>query len=574
MKHLLILACALGALLPAQGRRGIEPKPAPGVAWHETRDLSRIVVKFAEGAPVRLRAGSFAGAVDLAAANALLAHARSVRRLFERDEAALDAERAALLAVPQHAAIDPPADLNNYFVVEAADAVTGRALLNAFNALAQVELAFPEHRRDIACDPGDIFPVTSDYSGSQTYRDAAPSGVDHLAGRTIPGGRGEALQVTDVESGWYLDHEDIPQLTAAALIGPNPLARDHGLAVIGELASEWDEFGMTGLADLVRVKVHSHQGLNWASSVNTAASNTPAGGVVVLEVQLTYTGGQICPMEVRQDVFDATRNATMAGKHVIAAAGNGNNNLDNAVFNRIFDRTFRDSGAVICGATDGGLLVRAGFSNYGSIVDANGWGYRVYTTGYGDLFNYPQTPNRQSYTATFSGTSSATPIVTGAAVSLLGIAREQLGRALGVGELRTLLRQNGTDVPNGQIGKRPDLRKLLQALGLPRGLEITREGRVGTVMDLRLTAPAGAPFVLAMALARGDVDLGPSGRLLLDPAGVYGLAYGTMPPAGTASLSFTFPNDLSLRRRTLFLQSGWLESQQLRLGNSVYNFVP
>lgn len=583
MKHAILLVCALGgALLPAQGRRGVEPKPDVDTVWHETRDLSRIVVKFAEGAPVRLRAGRFAGPVELGAANAVAAHARAVRRLFLRDEAELDAERAALLAElaarpAARPALDPPADLNNYFLVEAADAAEGRALLNAFNALWVVELAFPEHRATVPCDPGDIPPATPDLNSGQAYRDPAPSGVDHFASRTIPGGRGEAMQVTDVESGWFLDHEDIPQLTPAAVIGTNPLARDHGLSVIGELACEWDppgNGGMTGLCDLVAVKVHSHQSVNWASSVNTAAANTPVGGVVVLEVQLTYTGGQICPMEVRQDVFDATRNATLAGKHVIAAAGNGTQNLDAAVFNRIFDRTFRDSGSIVCGATDGGLLVRASFSNYGSIVDANGWGFRVHTTGYGDLFNHTSTPNRQSYTATFSGTSSATPIVTGAAVALLGIAKEQLGRRLGVGELRTLLQQHGTDVPNGVIGKRPDLRRLLGALGLPRGLELVREGNLGTTMTLQASAPAGAPYLLAMALDRGDVDLGAAGRLLLDPAGVYGLASGTMPAAGSVTLNFGFPNDLSLRRRSLFLQNAWIEGAQLRLSSSVYNYVP
>ena len=63
---------------------------------------------------------------------------------------------------------------------------------------------------------------------------------------------------------------------------------------------------------------------------------------------------------------------------------------------------------------------RLSFSTYGSRVDVQGWGHNVTTTGYGGLFTGGGDPN-QYYTATFNGTSSASPIVAGAAAALQGI---------------------------------------------------------------------------------------------------------------------------------------------------------
>jgi hypothetical protein len=228
-------------------------------------------------------------------------------------------------------------------------------------------------------------------------------------------------------------------------------------------------------------------------------------------------------MEGRQDVFDAVRNATLAGIHVVAAAGNGNQNLDNPVYGGLFDRNFRDSGAVICGATDAGQLVRASFSNHGSIVDANGWGYQVRTTGYGDLF-YPNNNLRQhvrqAYTATFSGTSSATPIVTSAAAATLGAAKLQLGQILTPAQLRTMLQTNGASVAT--IGRRPDVGALMHALGLPNGLVLQSEVQTGGTVTLQFTARPGQ-LAIVLADVAGAVSVLPFGRLLLDPATMVGV---------------------------------------------------
>src|SRR5690606_13166204 len=118
--------------------------------------------------------------------------------------------------------------------------------------------------------------------------------------------------------------------------------------------------------------------------------------------------------------------------------------------------------------TEGAQPERAAFSNYGSRIDTNGWGREVATTGYGTLFS-PNGDQRQQYTERYAGTSSATAIISGVAIGLSGVVRQQLGRALTPLELRGLLRSHGTAI-RGDIGTRPDVSAMLGALGLPDGL--------------------------------------------------------------------------------------------------------
>ncbi|MEV6324769.1 hypothetical protein AB0M45_26805 [Nocardia sp. NPDC051787] len=134
-----------------------------------------------------------------------------------------------------------------------------------------------------------------------------------------------------------------------------------------------------------------------------------------------------------------------------------------------------DSGAIIVGAgtpppgfhgrDHGPARSRLAFSNYGKRVDAQGWGLEVTTTGYGDLQG--GSDEDLWYTDVFSGTSSASPIVTGAVASYQGMSGAAAGRKT-PGEVRTRLRETGspqTDAParpaTQRIGTLPDLRSLL-----------------------------------------------------------------------------------------------------------------
>jgi hypothetical protein len=111
---------------------------------------------------------------------------------------------------------------------------------------------------------------------------------------------------------------------------------------------------------------------------------------------------------------------------------------------------------------------RLDFSNYGSIVDAQGWGREVTTCAYGDLQG--GTHEDEWYTDQFSGTSSASPIVVGALACLQGVARAN-GQLLTPANARAHLRATGSPqqaspaAPVTQrIGNRPDVRALIGRL--------------------------------------------------------------------------------------------------------------
>jgi subtilisin family serine protease len=210
-------------------------------------------------------------------------------------------------------------------------------------------------------------------------------------------------------------------------------------------------------------------GVAVADAIDVAAEQLRAGDVLLIELQSTGPRGRYIPVELWDDVFDAIRAATARGVVVIEAAGNGAEDLDHPIYGRAFDRTHRDSGAIFVGA--GGPpregyadRERLEFSNYGSRVDVQGWGRKVATLDYGDLQACAGADRH--YTGEFAGTSSASPIVAGAAVILEGVARAR-GYVLGADELRRLLRRTGTPQAGNlaePIGPRPDLARAFPEL--------------------------------------------------------------------------------------------------------------
>jgi subtilisin-like proprotein convertase family protein len=195
------------------------------------------------------------------------------------------------------------------------------------------------------------------------------------------------------------------------------------------------------------------------------------GDVMLLETQSNGPLG-LLPSEWNQDVFDAVSIATAAGITVVAAAGNGNVDLDDPAHGGLFNRAVRDSGAIIVGAgapPDTGQPDRSrlSFSTYGSRVDVQGWGSSVTTSGYGGLFTGGGDPN-QYYTSGFNGTSSASPIVASAAAALQGIRMASGAPPLDPTVVRQVLTDTGTPQQSGpfpgNIGPRPDLDAAVAAL--------------------------------------------------------------------------------------------------------------
>ena len=336
-----------------------------------------------------------------------------------------------------------------------------------------------------------------DFRADQGYRAASPGGVDADFAWKRLGGRGEGVKLIDIEGGWCLTHDDL-QPNEGVFAGtelPGALWRDHGTAVLGILAGSDNVAGVSGIAPAALKGAVSHGNLGASRAIEKASEHLHAGDIMLLEMheagpRFNFTRrddqrGYIA-MEWWPDIFLAIRRAVDRGIIVVEAAGNGGEDLDDPFYDsphphfpsqwRNPFRREHDSGAIIVGAGAppnerfGPDRSRLHFSNFGARVDCQGWGRSVVTAGYGDLFE--GSGEDQWFTSSFSGTSSATPIVAGAIACLQGIATHG-GRRLTPSQMRDLLhvtgalQQDGLSGPASQhIGRRPDLVALIQQASL------------------------------------------------------------------------------------------------------------
>ena len=276
--------------------------------------------------------------------------------------------------------------------------------------------------------------------------------------RSQYGSGGEDVTVIDVEGGWLWTHEDLPDPVVELGVQIDELYwRNHGTAVLSEIRGSDNGLGVTGIARNCSVGCSSIGAISTAGALAAAMDELQRGDLILIELHAPGPNadgnGQFgyVPMEYWPDIFDVIRLATARGIIVCEAAGNGYQNLDGPEYEGLFDRTIRDSGAIMCGATAAGDLYSADFSNNGTRVDLNGWGWYVTAAGYGDLQNGDET---EWYTDSFSGTSSASPIVTGAVASLQGMTSTVLDARLA----RDILNETGTAMVSGNlIGARPNL---------------------------------------------------------------------------------------------------------------------
>jgi hypothetical protein len=401
----------------------------------------------------------------------------------------------------------PAADLSIFYGVEApADRL--EALRSDLESQDLVESAYikpgaePAARlNDIAAARREPPPTTPDFTARQLYLLPAPGGVDALYAWTQAGGRGAGVRIIDIEGAWRFTHEDLAGNQGGLVAGVQSTDlgwRNHGTAVIGEFGGDRNPFGVTGISPDANVSAISIFGPGSGSSaaITAAAARLRAGDVMLIELhrpgprfnfegrddQLGYVAVEWWP-----DDFAAIQAAAARGIIVVEAAGNGAEDLDDPVYQipaagfppgwtNPFRRSNRDSGAIVVGAgapppgthgsDHGADRSRLDFSNYGALIDAQGWGREVTTTGYGDL----QGGSNEDawYTDTFSGTSSASPIIVGVAAALQGMARAGGRPVLTPAQVRNCLRTTGSpqqDEPGRpatqRIGNRPDLRQLI-----------------------------------------------------------------------------------------------------------------
>jgi serine protease len=428
-------------------------------------------VKFAESTAMRLRSGqlvSLTGQDIRALRERVSKHRAQVTRLFGQPEGAIESDLRRL----RQSGEDAP-DLNLWYRVTVGSEATARVLVAELRSLrALVDEAY--------LAPALAPPPSGLYTSLQGYVNAAPNGIGARA-VSAPGATGSRVEVVDIEYSWNQLHEDLTKAVGALVANGTPddpfSDTNHGTAVLGELVADDNSFGVTGIvpdAGLSLVNANnSERGYDLANSINNVARTATAPGDVILIEQQAFGPGDggFVPVEWVGGFYDAIKLATADGRIVVEAAGNGGQNLDNSqLFGKRFPSGKRDSGAIIVGAgaapgCSSPARSRLFFSTYGERLDLQGWGECVTTTGYGDLFSGDA---NSLYTSFFNGTSSASPIVAGAAAALSSALEAKTGKPAKPAAMRRILEATGTpQAGNDNIGPLPDLVAAFRRAHLP-----------------------------------------------------------------------------------------------------------
>ncbi len=273
---------------------------------------------------------------------------------------------------------------------------------------------------------------------------------------------GKGANIGIVEHTAYLNHEDLvnkvikePGQTVVE-IEQGVLSPNHGTATLGECVAENNGFGVTGIAWQAQGYffpiVSIEEGGRTLNAMFSAISTFQPGDVLNYSIG-PGGGGTLVSQEAE---WVLVRTGSDLGITSCISAGNSCVNLDDA--GQFGDQ---DSGAIIVGAgwsggpfdpaTDppppfGSAFCRLGFSNYCQtcdpevgLVHIQAWGHNVCTTGYGDLVGACEGDPNKTYSAEFSGTSSAAPIISGTVACLQGLAKQIYGIPLQPEQIRTAL---------------------------------------------------------------------------------------------------------------------------------------
>jgi hypothetical protein len=463
-----------------------------------------------------------------------------------------DRVRLSLELAPVSALAEPVPDLTTYYLVEApekaldglAEEMLGQDLVDA--AYVKPPASPPFIYEAVAPPSPEEAPATTpDFRSRQLYLEPAPGGIDARFAWTIPGGKGQNVRIIDIEGAWRFSHEDLLQNQGGVAGGTqfNNLGwRNHGTAVVGEFGADENEFGVTGICSQANVRAVAIDGPGSAGAIRQAAMALGPGDIILIELhrpgprfnfQMRPDQKGFIAVEFWPDDFAAISFAVNRGVIVVEAAGNGAENLDDPIYNarpsgfpinwkNPFNPANPSSGAILAGAgapppgthnrNHGADRSRLDFSNYGARLDVQGWGREVTTSGYGDL----QGGSNEDlwYTDTFSGTSSASPIIVGALGCVQGALRSANKPPLTPAKALELMRTTGSpqqDQPgrpaSQRIGNRPDLKQAFERLELTQPGEGDGGGDKGTLEERLERLEKLIEELLKLIKARLGVDL-------------------------------------------------------------------
>lgn len=314
---------------------------------------------------------------------------------------------------------------------------------------------------------------TPDFSELQGYLKDTTNGI-HAEYAWNLGIYGEEVTFRDVEGAWDLEHEDLDNVFIG-LESKSSEWIDHGTNTIGVLMGQHNGFGINGAtpnAQLYTYSVYNDSGSNSdpgrTLAVARAIEDASAGDIIILELQdrgLDQSNyPDYGPADVKMAIWDLIKAATSDSILVVAASGNGKQNLDGSAYEGYRNRG--DNGSILVGGGKPEDQSINSSSGYGKMVRLQGWGYYVTTTGGNVISDYVlQSGNHTNYTSNYSGTSSATPVVAAAMGLVQSWAKKNLNRYLGPYEMRELLVSTGTPhTGDKDIGPLPNVEAAIKKL--------------------------------------------------------------------------------------------------------------
>jgi hypothetical protein len=353
------------------------------------------------------------------------------------------------------------------------------------------------------------------------------------AGFSKSGGDGNGLHFVDIEQGWTLNHQDLIAASIPPSNGANLYFHGHGTAVLGIVRAVDNIIGCIGIAPNVTSthvvsewRVDPDTGEidhNRADAIMAAIAMLSPGDVLLLEMQTdvdAYFGNDPhpqtfsnLPVEIQQTIFDLIKTGTELHDIVIVeAAGNGGMERSDVGYagydldgfpwgatrvvvkdatssNRTTINSLNRSSSQWQPSQDSGAIMVAGGqvvpppggvtalsnptnwkwtrwtpSNFGSRIDCFAWADAIVTIG-------GLAGGTTDTTDSFFGTSGASAIIAGAALSVQGLAQANHGFRFDPLLLRSILSDltigtrsvNSTAAnPNAdKIRVMPDLRNII-----------------------------------------------------------------------------------------------------------------
>ncbi len=338
--------------------------------------------------------------------------------------------------------------------------------------------------------PYDISPITPDYVAQQTYVNANP-GVNMQYAWDM-GLNGQGIRIRNIEYEFNKNHEEFhvnPKINLADgyTINPTLYTPDysdflgHGTATFGVVFGDDGGYGVKGMAYgaeevILYPEWTVEYGYNRSYAVSLALDNSQQGDVIIYEMQTggaSGVSGDYVPAEYNALIWNLTKAASDLGIIIVAAAGNGNQDLDDPMYASYMNKG--NSGAIIVGAGTPNVLHNRIYSpwgsTYGSRVNLQGWGQNVLSSGYGTYSTIGGDFNQQ-YTM-FSGTSSATPVVASCVVVLQSYYHSLTGEYLNSAEMIDVLQTTGISQGTGVLGNIGPLPNMQSAIAYVQTLTRT-----------------------------------------------------------------------------------------------------